>query len=234
MSEERAIEPLSIWALVPVKAPVWAKTRLADRLSQEERAALQRAMLQDVLDELKAVRWLSGIAIVCPDPGIRRSVEAQGIRVFADEPKPGGLNAALHYGTASLHNAGADLVVVLPGDVPLVSAGDIDRAILDAIEDHATVVVPDRSHEGTNALIFWTNRAPTFAFGENSFRLHCEGRQEGPVRALELASIAHDVDWPNDLDVLRAMLRDGVARSTGSVLAGCMCVQAPALAEDRK
>lgn len=234
MSEVGTIEPVSVWALVPVKSPIWAKTRLASRLSQRERALLQWAMLKDVLDQLKTVPRLTGIAIVCPDASIQAMAKAQGIRVFGNEPKPGGLNSALRYGTESLREAGADLVAILPGDVPLLCAVDIDNAIMQAIEENATVVVPDHYREGTNALIFWADRAPRFAFGKNSFRRHLHDPKNAPVCTIDLPSVAHDVDWPNDLDALSGKLSQGVAPCTSFAVARCARVRTPALMEDLK
>ena len=53
-----------VWALVPVKDPARAKTRLAPVLSADQRAALQRAMLADVLAALGRARTLAGIAVI--------------------------------------------------------------------------------------------------------------------------------------------------------------------------
>ena len=221
MSAFGSIKPLSVWALVPVKAPIWAKTRLADLLSDSERADLQWAMLQDVLDQLLAARELAGVAIVCPDPRIQALAQTRGVRVIGDEPPRGGLNAALALGTERLRQTGADLVAILPGDVPMLDAADIDRAILCAIHGDATVVVPDTDLEGTNALVFRTERTPQFQFGKNSFSLHSQDVANGPVKTLRLKSIARDIDWPDDLTALRRLRGGGAAPQTNSVLARC-------------
>jgi 2-phospho-L-lactate guanylyltransferase len=231
MSELGRITPVQAWALVPVKSPIWAKTRLAGLLSEAERARLQWAMLQDMLDQLGAVESLSGVAIVCPDPRIQAMALARGLRVFGDEPVGGGLNAALAYGTARLRAAGADLVMVLPGDVPLLDAADIDHAIRTAIHENTAIVVPDHQAEGTNALVFWADRPPRFRFGRNSFALHLADTGQGPVQALPLASIARDIDWPDDLDALRRRRWQGDAPNTNSALAGCAYLTAPVLTE---
>ena len=52
----------TIWALVPVKDLRDAKQRLADVLDADERRALFRAMLEDVLAVLAACRSLAGVA----------------------------------------------------------------------------------------------------------------------------------------------------------------------------
>lgn len=220
MSEVEDIEPPQVWALVPVKAPLSAKTRLAELLSESERAILQRAMLCDVLDQLLASERLTGVAIVCPDEGLQTLARARGVGVIGDEPRGGGLNAALLHGTEVLRASGADLVAILPADVPMIDAGDVDRAVLCALEQDTTVVVPDRAREGTNALVFRTDRAPRLRFGHDSCRLHSQDLSKGPVTLLPLKSIARDIDRPDDLNVI---WRDGqgIAPNTKSVLGEC-------------
>lgn len=234
MSEIGSIRPVQAWALVPIKSPIWAKTRLSVLLSAQERERLQWAMLQDVLDQLQASKWLTGVAIVCPDPAIQALVAARGMRVIGDEPQGGGLNAAIAHGVERLRQAGADLVTVLPGDVPLLSVGEIDRAILSAVQGNATIVVPDHNAQGTNALVFWVNRTPRFQFGKNSFRLHLGDRSNGPVRAMPLASITRDIDWPDDLTALRRLRGQGGAPRTNSALDQCSSLTIPALSEETK
>lgn len=234
MSELGSIRPVQAWALVPVKSPIWAKTRLSVMLSPSERSQLQWAMLQDVLDQLQASKWLAGVAIVCPDPTIQALVTARGIRVIGDEPEGGGLNGAVAHGVDRLRRSGADMVAVLPGDVPLLTADDIDRAILSAVHENTRVVVPDHNREGTNALIFWADRVPQFRFGQNSYQLHLHDRSNGPVRGLPLASFNRDIDWPDDLTALRQRRGQGGAPKTNSALDKCTYQSIPALTEDTK
>lgn len=234
MSELGSIRSVQAWALVPVKPPIWAKTRLSALLSADERVQLQWAMLQDVLDQLQASRWLSGVAIVCPDPRIQALVAARGIRVIGDEPQAGGLNAAVAHGVDRLRRGGADLVAVLPGDVPLLTTADFDRAILSAVQENATIVVPDHNCQGTNALVFWTDHAPKFQFGTNSNERHLGDRSNGPVRAMPLASITRDIDLPDDLTALRRRRGQGGAPRTNAALDKCTCLAILALSEDTK
>lgn len=234
MSELGNITPVQAWALVPVKAPIWAKTRLAGLLSEAERAQLQWAMLQDVLDQLLAAKWLSGVAIVCPDPRIQVLGRSREIKVIGDEPQHGGLNAAVAHGSGQLRAEGADLVAILPGDVPMLDADDIDRAILCALQENIGVVVPDRNREGTNALVFWADRAPRFRFGKNSFQRHLKDTGHGATKAMPLDSIARDIDWPDDLYALRRHHKQGAAPSTNSALAKCTYLNTPAPAEENR
>ncbi|MBM3566658.1 MAG: 2-phospho-L-lactate guanylyltransferase, partial [Alphaproteobacteria bacterium] len=53
--------PAPLFALVPVRAPADAKRRLAPLLAPGERAALARAMLEDVLECLARSPSVEGI-----------------------------------------------------------------------------------------------------------------------------------------------------------------------------
>lgn len=234
MSKIGSISPVQAWALVPVKSPSWAKTRLSVLLSASERAEIQWAMLQDVLIQLNASKLLAGVAIVTPDARIQALVVANGVRVFNDEPPRGGLNAAVAHGANQLRMLGADLVAVLPGDVPQLTVDDIDSAIQYAVQENATVVVPDHNKQGTNALVFWADRAQEFQFGEGSFQKHVQDCSSGPVQSLHLKSIARDIDWPDDLEALRKHREEGRAAKTNSALDKCTYLNAPTIYEDLK
>ena len=59
---------MTIWAVLPVKEMVGAKERLSPLLSPEERVALMRVMVGEVLAALSAARGLAGITVVTLDP----------------------------------------------------------------------------------------------------------------------------------------------------------------------
>ena len=56
------------WAILPVKEMAGAKQRLAALLSPEERIALMRVMVEDVVAALCGASGLAGIALVTLDP----------------------------------------------------------------------------------------------------------------------------------------------------------------------
>lgn len=210
------------WALVPVKDPGAAKTRLSGVLSGPERTALQRAMLHDVLVALSQARQLAGIAVIGGDHEIAAAARRQGARII-DEPAPGGgLNAAIEAGVEHLCRSGARIVAVIPADLPLADPVEIDRAVTAAIDHRITVLVPDQRRQGTNALIFHTEAMPRFAFGEDSFRKHATASDNAtPVLVLPLASLAFDIDLPADLTELAA-LRQRIAGGHTARLLSCL------------
>ena len=153
-----------VWALVPVKSSRTAKSRLAGVLAPHERAELQHAMLRDVVTRLRPSSYLAGVAVVSPDPVIVAIAGRLGAYSIGDEPVAGGLNAALRHGSQRLRAIGAELIAILPGDVPLLNALEIDHAIRTALQDNRPVLVPDRRRRGTNAMVFWAHRRPRFVW----------------------------------------------------------------------
>jgi 2-phospho-L-lactate guanylyltransferase len=207
------------WALLPVKSPQSAKSRLSPLLAVGERAALQRALLMDVLRSLSGAASLEGIAVICPDPEIGTVARGLGAVFIAEEPPTGDLNQALAMGVRRLREAGADLVAIIPADLPLVEAADIDLIVGEAVRRRATIVVPDRFWQGTNALVFRADGPPELGFGPDSFRRHLSARGCRPALSMELGSLALDIDRPEDIARLREVAAPGRAAETLAMLA---------------
>jgi 2-phospho-L-lactate guanylyltransferase len=202
------------WALVPVKRAEGAKSRLAPVLAVEERQALQRAMLRDVLASLGKSRRLDGIAVITADPQAGEISRQSGALVLAD---PGhGLNPAVTAGVRALRDAGGAIIAVIPADIPLLLAREIDAALARVRREQVTIVGPDRHGLGTNALIFPADAAPAFGFGAGSCRRHLAGA--GAVQ--RLPSLELDLDLPEDLERFMAEVSaERTAPHTHGVLA---------------
>src|SRR5690554_715606 len=132
------------WVLILVKERQLAKTRLAGVLSLEERMALQEAMLADVLATLVQVRGLAGIAICSPDRSHLQLATRHGATFVTQPPEATGLNGAAHYGAANLAQCGADFIGLIPGDLPLLKASDVEDAFETAMALGQMVVIPDQ------------------------------------------------------------------------------------------
>lgn len=221
------------WALLPVKNPKAAKMRLSSRFTSSEREALQHAMLTDVLTSLSRARSLEGIAVISSDPGIGLVARTHGSRFIAECPAAGNLNGALAMGARCLKGAGAEIIAVIPADLPLIDAADVDRAVRAADSNDTVVVVPDRHREGTNALVFLAGRPPEFRFGPGSFRRHLSSSGGQSVAAMELPSMALDIDLPDDISTFcasrgdsapatRAMMISAEAHRTNRGMCGCL------------
>ncbi len=114
------------------------------------------------------------------------------------------LNKALARATIVAKTYATRGVLILPADLPLITAEDV-RAMLDRANDPPVVVVaPDRHGVGTNALLVCPAGLIEYEFGPGSFQRHCEmARQVGArLEICELPSLALDMDLPEDLEMV--------------------------------
>ncbi len=187
------------WALVPIKARADCKCRLAERLSAEARLELVRLMLKRVLAELAASRTIDHIAVVSPE----RDTLAADVTVLEDAG--GGLNAALDAARQVLVAQGARELVVLPADLPFVTAADID-ALVASGRRAGFALAGDLAGTGTNALYIAPPAPFRFQFGPGSRLRHLGeaarlGRDPELVRA---AGLEFDLDVADDVARLAA------------------------------
>ena len=194
-----------IAALVPVKALRQSKSRLRPVLSDEQRQALVMAMLEDVLRLLAGVSAIAATAVVSPDAEVLAFARRLGAQAIREPPRPRGLNAALTFASRMLCEQGAGGLLVLPVDVPLAIAADIE-AILNRIDGNPSIVLCPSRSGGTNALALRPPGIIPFRFGHRSSAAHQrEARARGlPLLVLPLPSLALDIDRPQDLAAVLA------------------------------
>jgi 2-phospho-L-lactate guanylyltransferase len=175
--------------LVPVKRFSEAKGRLAPALSPEARAALAVTMARRVIKSAGALP----VAVVCDDREVAAFARDLGALVIWEPGR--GLNGAVHEGVRRLGEAGARLVVVAAGDLPL--ADDLGWVTRFA----GITIVPDRSHDGTNVMALPGDGRFQPSYGPGSFARHLDqARTLGlPVRVVNAPRLAWDVDLPADL-----------------------------------
>jgi 2-phospho-L-lactate guanylyltransferase len=189
-----------IWAVVPAKNSGDAKQRLAPVLDRSERADLYRAMLEDVLAALRASTRLSGTLVVTADPELAALASRYGARVL-DESDNRGHTAAVAAGAAMLAAAQARALLTIPGDVPLVTARDIDTIIGTCQGSPRFRIVPDRAIRGSNAILCAPPGLVPLQFGDDSFAPHLAAARSLGIEpdVLRLPDLALDVDRPDDL-----------------------------------
>lgn len=195
-------------AILPVKAFDVAKKRLADLLASGSRQALAQAMFSDVLAALRRVQGLDAIAVVTADRSAEAAAGAAGAVVLRD-PVEAGQSAAVAIGIRHALAGGFDRALLVPGDTPLLDPSEIE-ALLERNRQRPlqVTIVPDRHGTGTNALILVPPDALEPSFGPGSLERHAAmARDAGLTCRLERPpSLLHDVDTPDDLAELYALL----------------------------
>ena len=190
--------------LIPVKSLASAKQRLAPALEQEERAALATAMLQDVFEAVSSWTRRPQVVVVTDDAEARSLARQCGFEIL-DDPEEAGESAAVERATRALEAQGAESVLVIPGDIPLVTAGELET-IFAAAPLGGTVLVPSQGGRGTNAALRKPPSLFPLRFGNDSFLPHRRAAEATgrPLMVLALPGIALDVDTPQDLAALLA------------------------------
>jgi len=208
---------MTLWAIVPVKPLRRGKSRLADVLTQDERADLNRQLLTHTLETLTAIPELEHVLVVSRDQAALALARDYGARTVQESGAPQ-LNVALARATIVAKNYATRGVLIVPADLPLISSEDV-YAMLDLLgEPPVVVVAPDRRHEGTNALLVCPIGLIEYDFGPGSFQRHCERalRAGARLEICELPSLALDMDLPADLQMVSDTL-EGLEESGGAL-----------------
>lgn len=193
---------MDVFAAVPVKDLANAKQRLVPALSAEERGALARAMLDDVLTALETALGDS-VFVVTTDACAIQAAERHGARCLI-EPGNRGHTEAVAFAQREAVSRRAARFLTIPGDVPCVTAEEIALVCGAGGEGAGVVFVPSDSGLGTNAALLAPPDIMPLKFGEPSFDNHLlAARQRGlPPVVRALPGIGLDIDAPEDLGLL--------------------------------
>lgn len=190
-------------AVIPVRALDGSKSRMGGQLDAEEREALVAALLARTIRAALQAPSLSGVLVVSPDPRVLSAAAAEGAEAL--EQSGVGLNGALRDGRAWAAGRAATAMLVLPADLPFVSADELEtllhRFAEEARPDEPMVgLVPDRHGEGTNALLLAPPSIIPFAFGHGSRRAHEAAAGHAGARFVQAhGKLTVDLDTADDL-----------------------------------
>jgi 2-phospho-L-lactate guanylyltransferase len=194
-----------VWTIIPVKPLRRAKSRLARALKADQRAALARSVFARTLDVLASVDRIEQTLVVSSDLTVHDIARAKGALTLA-ETEPG-LNVALSQACAFASSRGASGVLIVPTDLPLLTAHDVESLIDLAGEPACLVIAPDRHDEGTNALLLRPPHVIQPAFGPSSFEVH-QARATAlgiSVHIYRSPTLSLDIDRPSDLQHFREL-----------------------------
>jgi 2-phospho-L-lactate guanylyltransferase len=207
-------------AVVTAKRFGQAKQRLAGSIEEALRLDLVAAMLADVLAAVSESRMVSATIVVTGEPAAAAIAASAGAEVVED-PEDASHSDAASLGVTRAIGNGADCVVLLPGDCPLLDPRELDH-LLTGLPDPFVSIVPDRHGTGTNALVLVPPAVIRPAFGEGSCERHrLIARDAGvPHSVEEVETLGLDLDTPADIVALttRLDLKGGRAANTARVL----------------
>lgn len=193
---------MKLWLVVPVKPLDEGKSRLTTVLATGERAGLMRHLLQHVLANAVATNRFTDILVISRDPQVWALAHLAGAGVIHEQGFD--LNQALDQARRYVLQQDADALLVLPADLPLITAADIHELHRLGEMQSGVVIAPSRDG-GTSALLLRPPHAIPFAFGPDSFRRHCTLAAEHgqPCQVYQSPTLAFDVDLPDDWAALQ-------------------------------
>ena len=193
------------YAIIPAKSFSGAKQRLSTFLQPHERRLLARAMLTDTLTACSQATGLAGMGVVTCDREVAEVAGACGAEILW-EAQAQGHSQAVAFGVQVCRQRGSPTMLTLPGDLPLLSAADVQAIIAPPEPPVPVVLVPNRDDLGTNAIVLSPPDCLPLAFGHDSFQRHLRLAAERhlEVEIRRLPRVALDIDEPGDLALFAA------------------------------
>jgi 2-phospho-L-lactate/phosphoenolpyruvate guanylyltransferase len=191
--------PLKTWVIVLVKDFDSAKERLRPALGASSRRALAR---QNARLAVEAAGAGDRVLVVAGGDEVAELAASWGAEVLL-EPREEGQNVAARRGIKRAVERGADAILLLSSDLPLVTR-DAVASVLNAAARHkppVAVAVPAIGRGGTNALYMRPPDAIGLHFGDESLS---KFRDDAAARGVEFViqqsdALALDIDEPSDL-----------------------------------
>ncbi len=192
---------MQVFVIIPVKSLIKSKTRLSSILNPDERRILTLIMLQDVLEAVRKSNRVGRVLIVGADVEVKMLAE----KYNADYMEGGllELNRAVRGAVGWCVRRGAESVIILPADIPLISPTDINN-IVDMASDRECIVIVPSDDGGTTVLLQRPPNIISPRFGPGSFRKHLEEAYSRGFKVKIYRSIGAslDIDSPKDLEHL--------------------------------
>ncbi len=199
---------MSVWAIIPVKPLNRAKSRLSQVLSPSERQQLAEVMLRHVLSVVRSVPQVMGTLVISRDGKALSIAREYGARTVQESGSPQ-LNEALLRATQVVARWKSGAVLILPADLPLIAAEDVNCLVELGQTDRTVVIATDQHQDGTNALFIRPPGLIGYAYGAGSYQRHVDmARRVGAeVKLYESQRLMLDIDVPEDLAVYNDLMR---------------------------
>ncbi len=194
---------MSTFAVVPVKTLLKSKTRLSNFFTLQERPLLTLAMLEDVLNALKSSK-VNNTIVIGSDSTVEGLVKNYSMTFLRENQE--GLNQALDQATKLCVRNSAELVLVLPADIPLITSKDINGLVKLARKD--SVVISPSQNGGTNALLQTPPGIVSPCFGPDSFKKHFYKAVSKGVQAKIYVSSNLMLDIDSEKDLVQLLKAD--------------------------
>ncbi|WP_114954850.1 2-phospho-L-lactate guanylyltransferase [Sphingosinicella terrae] len=219
---------MNLMIVIPARPPAEGKTRLALHLPQAQRERLSRLLFHHVVRTACRFAGPSRCLVVSRSHeylGLAERLGAHGLREAQE-----GQNAALAQAAAAAASLGADGLLALSCDLPLLEEADLS-SLVEAGREVPVVLACDKWGSGTNALLVRPIGAVPFGFGPSSLEAHLTGAANAGLAAtiVDRHGLSLDLDTCADLLLLGRLCAARSARSVHGARSGA----APAMRQRR-
>ena len=191
---------MPVWAVIPLKSPESAKSRLGAALNAQQRVRLFYALARRVIDAAVHTPGIEGVTVVTASNAVADFATGLGARCVRLESDCGTAAAC----TSALEKVPPhhrQRVLFVAGDIPLISSDELSRFVALTERSPLVAIAADRLQIGTNALLCAPGDAIPLCFGINSFAQHlaAAARLGVAVHVVDSAPLALDIDEASDL-----------------------------------
>lgn len=195
---------MNIFALVPVKKFESSKSRLEAILSVDERIKLSGLLLMNTISVLEKSSAISEIVVVSSDEQAIEIARRSDVKVLR-EVKDHGVNAAIALADDYSSKNGAHATIVIPQDLPLLTAADVNMLCRIAESPNRCLVIcPSMRFDGSNALLRKPPGLLRTHYEEDSFHAHIRAATQFgiPIKVFLSQRIMIDLDCIEDIKIL--------------------------------
>ena len=192
---------MSVFVVIPVKLLLRSKMRLSEVLKPQERQTLTLSMLEDVFRAVTKSSLVHQTVLVSSDSKVQEYAGVLGATYLMEERR--GLNRAVEQAISWCVQNNAKSVLVLPGDIPLITPDDVNQ-IVNLGSEETSIVIASSRNGGTNALLQKPPNLIPLHFGQASFSKHIsEASNKGiAAKIYRSQNVTMDIDSPEDLENL--------------------------------
>ena len=199
-----------MWAVVPLKSPAAAKTRLSEALSPVQRRELFFLMARQVIGSLLGAPGIARVAVITASDEVADFAESLGAWIIREEREAG--TAAACRAAVAASAGRTPSLLMMSGDLPLASTAAIEPLTRLGGRSPLVAIVGDRRRQGTNALLCSPPDVIPMCFGPDSFRRHVAARRpEVALEIVESDALSLDIDDEQDLHELQRRALTGAA-----------------------
>lgn len=205
-------DSMGVVAVIPIKPPSQAKSRLAPFLDEPRRQRLVLNMLRHVIKA--ATEAVDEVWVLGADSVTEELAKTEGAQWHREEGT--NVNESLEIVFKQVWSAGKS-PLFLPGDLPYVQGAELRELMAQATGKESAVLAPAKNGGGTNAILLPKPSEFRMLLGPGSFRRHLA---QGDSLGLDIAihnspGLAQDLDTWEDVQAYQRIEPGLLERLTG-------------------